>query len=224
MAVFVACPQCAIRLSVPESLLGKKIRCASCMTVFDAQAQEAEPAKTIAGPLTSAVTDPSGKLAPPADDDLPMAPLDDEPVKKRKKRRADFQPDFDEYDDRRDREDRRRARRLVRQARWAPHRGGMVVVMGVLSVVLSAMGVFGAVCACFGLFWLAGLVLGILSWLFGHSDLGQMDRGNMDPEGRSPNRTGYICGIVGTSLSVVTVFCCMGRVLVTLAGVTLLQD
>ena len=54
MAVLVACPQCAVTLDVPESLLGQKVRCATCSTVFEAQRQQPPPlgAETPPAPAT----------------------------------------------------------------------------------------------------------------------------------------------------------------------------
>ena len=40
MAVRVACPACSITLSVPDHLVGKKIRCKTCQEVFVAEGQD----------------------------------------------------------------------------------------------------------------------------------------------------------------------------------------
>jgi hypothetical protein len=63
-----------------------------------------------------------------------------------------------------------------------PHRGTLILVLGILGVV--------GVCA----------PLGIVAWIMGSGDLKQMDAGAMDPSGRSMTNAGRICGIVATAL------------------------
>ena len=62
-----------------------------------------------------------------------------------------------------------------------PHRGTLILVFGILSLVLCAP-------------------LGIAAWIMGNGDLKQMDAGTMDPTGRSVTNAGRICGIIGTIL------------------------
>lgn len=62
-----------------------------------------------------------------------------------------------------------------------PHRGTLVLVLGILSLVICAP-------------------LGIFAWIMGGGDLKQMDAGAMDPNGRSLTSAGRICGIIGTLL------------------------
>jgi hypothetical protein len=78
----------------------------------------------------------------------------------------------DDYDDRPDYE--------------RPHRGGMILAFGIISLVICQLGI--------------GLVFGILAWVMGNSDLKAMDAGEVDPEGRQLTQTGKILGIVGTAL------------------------
>ena len=60
-----------------------------------------------------------------------------------------------------------------------PHRGTMILVFGILSLVLFLV---GSLC-CFPLF-LVGLIMGIVAWVFAVPDLKEMDSGIMDPTGR----------------------------------------
>jgi hypothetical protein len=62
-----------------------------------------------------------------------------------------------------------------------PHRGTLVLVLGILSLVICAP-------------------LGIAAWIMGSGDLKQMDGGAMDPAGRSLTNAGRICGMIGTIL------------------------
>lgn len=67
-----------------------------------------------------------------------------------------------------------------------PHRGTLILVFGILSIVFCQP-------------------LGIAAWIMGSGDLKQMDAGAMDPSGRSNTNAGRICGIVGTILLIVSV-------------------
>lgn len=60
-----------------------------------------------------------------------------------------------------------------------PHRGVVVLVLGILGLVLCA------VCAP-------------IAWMMGSADLREMDAGRMDPTGRGLTTAGKICGIIGT--------------------------
>ena len=62
-----------------------------------------------------------------------------------------------------------------------PHRGTLVLVLGILGLVICA--------PC-----------GIAAWIMGGSDLKEMDAGTMDPSGRSLTSGGRICGIIATIL------------------------
>ena len=65
-----------------------------------------------------------------------------------------------------------------------PHRGVVVLVLGIL----------GLVCC---------LICGIVAWVMGNADLAEMDAGTMDPEGRGLTQAGKICGIVSVILNVI---------------------
>ncbi|MGA9451100.1 MAG: hypothetical protein WBW41_07120 [Verrucomicrobiia bacterium] len=65
-----------------------------------------------------------------------------------------------------------------------PHRGTLILVLGILGLVLCAP-------------------LAIAAWIMGSGDLKQMDAGTMDPGGRGMTKAGKICGIVGTILLII---------------------
>jgi hypothetical protein len=75
----------------------------------------------------------------------------------------------------------------------APHRGGLVLALGILGIV-----------ACF--------ICGIVAWVMGNGDLKAMDNGTMDPSGRSITNAGRICGIIGTCIACagLLVYCGIG--------------
>jgi nicotinamide riboside transporter PnuC len=66
-----------------------------------------------------------------------------------------------------------------------PHRGTLILVLGILGLLLCQ-------------------VLGIFAWIMGGNDLHAMDTGQMDPSGRSITNAGRICGIVATVLLILS--------------------
>ncbi len=67
-----------------------------------------------------------------------------------------------------------------------PHRGTLVLVLGILGLVLCGP-------------------LGIAAWVMGNGDIKQMDAGLMDPSGRSTTNAGRICGMIATILTIIAV-------------------
>ena len=67
-----------------------------------------------------------------------------------------------------------------------PHRGTLVLILGILGLVLCGP-------------------IGIAAWVMGSGDLKQMDAGLMDPSGRSTTNAGRICGIIATILTIIAV-------------------
>lgn len=65
-----------------------------------------------------------------------------------------------------------------------PHRGVLVLVLGIVSFICCV-----------------GLVTGPLSFFFGKADLAKMNAGQMDPAGQGMTKAGFICGIIGFSLN-----------------------
>ncbi len=65
-----------------------------------------------------------------------------------------------------------------------PHRGGVVLTLGIIGIVL-----------CF--------ITGIIAWVMGKNDLREMAQGLRDPEGEGMTRAGMICGIIGVALAAV---------------------
>lgn len=70
------------------------------------------------------------------------------------------------------------------QTPMKPHRGVMVLVLGILGIVV-----------CF--------ICGIIAWVMGKSDLQEMDAGIMDPSGRGLTQAGKICGMISVILVIV---------------------
>jgi hypothetical protein len=85
-------------------------------------------------------------------------------------------------DDRDDRDDdyEDRGRRLK------PHRGTLILILGILGFVVCGL-------------------CGIAAYFMGKSDLAEMDAGRMDPAGRDMTKIGYILGLVVMILMVLGV-------------------
>ncbi len=92
--------------------------------------------------------------------------------------------DRDRYEDEDDRPRRPRRRDPDDRPDYdEPHRGGLILALGIIGLV-----------AC-------GPV-GIAAWLMGNNDLKAMDAGRMDPEGRQLTQVGKILGIIATVLTI----------------------
>lgn len=183
MPTVINCPSCERKLRVPEELLGKKVKCPSCGTLFKGTAAD----------------------GPPPEDDLEEEPA---PPPERSRVRAGSAPPRrrqvpadDEPDDRDDDDEdfpRRRRRRLRRDGE--PHRGPLVLVLGIFSVVNAVATLLVCCVFPFAMFVTAAIAvgLGIPSWILGARDLRKMNQGLMDDSGRGATMGGYVCGIIGT--------------------------
>ena len=78
-----------------------------------------------------------------------------------------------------------------------PHRGTLILVLGILSLVVCQP-------------------LGIAAWVMGNGDLKLMDAWQMDSTGRSITNAGRICGMIGTILLILGV---LGMILIFGLGV-----
>lgn len=87
-------------------------------------------------------------------------------------------PGYEEEDD------RPRRRQPV-----APHRGGLILTLGILSLVLC------------------GIFTGIPAWIMGNNDLAQMRAGLMDRSGEGMTQAGRICGMISVILNLVGIGC-----------------
>lgn len=85
-------------------------------------------------------------------------------------------------------------------ANYRPHRGAIVLTLGILGIVMST--VAAAILPCTPII---GLALSIPAWFMGSADLKAIDRGEMDPQGRGPTMAGMITGIVGTVIGGIAV-------------------
>jgi hypothetical protein len=82
-----------------------------------------------------------------------------------------------------------------------PHRGTLILVLGILGLVICQP-------------------LGIFAWIMGNGDLKQIDAGAMDPSGRPVTNAGRICGMIATILLAISIVIGIIIVAVTVLGVT----
>ena len=68
-----------------------------------------------------------------------------------------------------------------------PHRGTLILVLGILSLVLC---------------W---FFTGIPAWIMGKDDLAKIKAGQMDPEGEGITKGGMICGMICCILSIISI-------------------
>ena len=65
-----------------------------------------------------------------------------------------------------------------------PHRGTVILVLGILGIV-----------CCF--------ICGIIAWVMGSGDLKEMAAGRMDPSGQGLTQAGKICGMISVIIQIV---------------------
>jgi LSD1 subclass zinc finger protein len=83
-----------------------------------------------------------------------------------------------------------------------PHRGGLILTLGVVGLVASFLHILAVI----------GLPLCISAWSMAQTDLKLMERGFMDRQGMSNTQAGRVCGIFGTVIGSLwmILFCCGG--------------
>ncbi len=201
MSQLISCPECKKHLQVPEELMGKKVQCPECKYTFTAA--ETTPTEVVSSKSTSVSrpnSTPSSTAKKKAEWDQDDDEDDDARARKSKppsKRRRGDDDDFDDDDDEYDRP-RRRSRRS-RYGGYAPHRGGMILAFGIVSLVSFVLA------PVVGVTIVLPLVFGPLAWLMGNSDMTEIRAGRMDPSGEGMIQTGRVMGIISTVISVVAV-------------------
>jgi hypothetical protein len=74
---------------------------------------------------------------------------------------------------------------------YAPHRGGPILGLGILSVLLAFL---------LGI----GVIPGVVAWVGGNKDIREIGEGRVDPAGRGMVVAGRILGVIGTILGCVS--------------------
>jgi LSD1 subclass zinc finger protein len=189
----IDCPSCRRKLRRPEGVAGQLVRCPACAATFlptppaesppvDAEVVEPPPERPrpLGGrePVLS-LDDEEGPpqpvrgVPPPL---LPLRPVPVPPGPAPAPSRAE-PPPYASY-------------RIRRRYDYEPHRGGLILTLGLLGLLLAPTCVLSPV----------GLLLGLTAWVMGHNDLAKMRAEVMDPAGQGNTAGGRACGLLATLL------------------------
>jgi LSD1 subclass zinc finger protein len=164
MTLTIECPSCRRQLRLPPDLLGRSVRCPTCSTTFTAE----DPAATSeAVPLAAEAATPASSARDRAGD------AEERASPPRRRRRDEDDEDERPWD---------RGPTVRRDCE--PHRGGMVLALGIVGIVVPLL---GGPCA-------------IIAWVMGQRDRVKIHDRVMDPAGEGLTLAGWICGIIGTVL------------------------
>src|SRR5690349_16003936 len=119
MSEIVGCPRCHRKLEVPADFIGRQVQCPECQSTFVA----ATTAVSAQQPTSKAPTSPPNSY----EQSRRRHDFDEEEERRRRRRRDD---DYDDDDDLGDIHPRR-----IRRDYLAPHRGTMLLVLGVVGLV-----------------------------------------------------------------------------------------
>lgn len=165
MPIQISCPTCTKQLRVPDNLVGQMVKCPSCQNTFTAAVEE---------------TPGGGKADPFAFQEQEQEAPRERPVSRRPRR------DDDDDDDDLDRPRRR-------HSGLTPHRGQLIMILGILSIV-----------------GVGAPITGIVAWILGNGDLKEMRAGRMDREGEGNTSLGRTLGIISTILWLIIPIGCGG--------------
>ncbi len=194
MAIIVRCSSCQRQLKVPDDLRGKRVRCPGCGATFTASAPEDEPPDR----EPRAEEDAPRRRRPQPEEES----YEEEQQPRRRRPRPPPEEEYEEEDEYPD-EDYDDEPRPRRRRRYRPHRGVLILVLGILSIFFALVGV----CCAPVIFGPLSLGLGIPTWVLGQGDRKKMRDRIMDPNGQGLTTAGWICGIVGTSLGGLLLLC-----------------
>src|SRR5262249_34940351 len=153
-------------LQVPQEFFGQMVQCPDCKHTFPAKPPEAAIQAE----------------APPAVPPSAVPAWQDAPPRPTKTHRRYEDEDDEDFDDRPGRSTDRRVRT------GAPDRGGLILALGIISLVLALMS-----------FWLyfipislIPITIGIVGWILGQRDLRAMRAGSMDATNQPMTLIGMI--------------------------------
>ena len=185
MPELTQCPKCQRKLNVQEAQFGETVQCPVCSEFFTA------------APLNTA----RASLRPPAIPEEPEPRRSDDAPLPPRGRNDDPPPRYLDEDDERGRGyPPRRGYRPPRDPYGdpIPHRGGVVLALGLTGMFLSCIP-------------LVGWIFGGIALSMANTDLPRMDRGVMDREGRGLTVGGQVCAIIAVVInSIVALVICSG--------------
>lgn len=204
MSDLVTCPNCSRKLKVGDELRGQALRCPSCGTTFEPDVPEDEE-RIQKRDQESVPPQRSRRAAAEEPRGNEPCPACGKPIPPNVLRCPACKADL-EFEDNREWERGYRSRRDSE-----PHRGALVLTLGIISVVLPGPSIC---CSFFGIIpALIALALGGAAWRMGATDLKKMKAHTMDTAGYGQTQGGMICGIVGTVLSIIFTLIMIGVIL-----------
>jgi predicted Zn finger-like uncharacterized protein len=183
--LIIDCPACARKLRVPDELFGKAVKCPTCDHTFRATDHQS---------LAAASPDPALEAATAREEPVvPCCPSCGEHIDKgsARCRFCGEQLTDDEAGDDRLKEESRQERHDAE-----PHRGGLILALGIISIALAACGILI-------------LPLALAACVMGRRDLVKMRRHLMDRDGEGLTHAGWICSIIGTILASLSSLACL---------------
>ncbi len=185
----IKCQHCAAPLRLPNEFIGKEVRCPSCQRTFTAELPPPPPPPS-SRPEPEPEPEPARRPEPRDSDRRPRRPRDDED------------------------EDYPRTRRPSYDAPRYPlgDRSGVILALGIIGLVMSFL------TCCTPLFGIVGLGLSLPAAIMGNGDLAAIKRGDRDPRSEGPTRSGMICGLIGSILSVVFLLLSCGVLVIAMAN------
>jgi hypothetical protein len=199
MSAPVTCPSCGRECQVPDQP-DAEVKCQDCGRVLGAPTVTLNPPPAadkldavLPAPLTTAPAPAPSPVVeatrPSAEEDLMPCPHCGEHILRNSTFcrfcREHVEEEIPPWE---------RGRRVRRDVE--PHRGNLILVLGILGFVVP----------------LAGLFLAIAAWVMGRRDMARMDRREMDPSGKGTTQAGFICGIVATVLQGLALLGCVAYI------------
>ena len=185
----VQCPHCQARMRVAQASASGRYRCVKCGQVFSTESGAAQRASAPKFPGAGAPGGaPGAATAPMVAQQAPM-PADSMGTYPGASFSQPGRPGG--YGT---------AAGGMHQGYMEPHRGGMILALGLLGLLVFPL-------------------LGIPAWIMGREDLKKMDQGRMDPSGRGQTTAGMTMGIIAVVVMVLAVLAfCMVAALVILGA------
>lgn len=192
----LTCPACGCSVQTADALLGRRVRCGACRHSFLATAEHIAPPARRAAPASPP---PPRRLDPrsgsAADGDEDFAGAEGGPFCPGCGRRIAWKDLTCPYCGE-ELEPEDQMRRLGARVRrdYEPHRGGLILTLGNVSMLLGGLSL-----CLFGMGALLSIPVGILAWTMASRDLERMREGLMDPGGKvqtETGRTGAVAGII----------------------------
>lgn len=176
--MIILCVSCNHRLNVPEVMAGRQFNCPKCKATQTAPLASAQASESEYQIPTYAEPPPPIQRSKPTQN-LKTCPNCGESVLVTASKCKHCKEWIGEEDEGSDDQDYSRPSAGNSRRYVEPHRGGTILTLGILSLIICAP-------------------LGVFAWSMGGSDLSKMRMDRMDRSGEGSTRAGYVCGIIGS--------------------------